>query len=52
VLSVPVAQGLFHFAPLHAGDRAFSLGAGVACIMWFELLKLTKSWARFGQGAC
>jgi Ca2+-transporting ATPase len=51
VLSVPVAQRLFHFAPLHARDLALSLGAGVACIMWFELLKLTKWWARFGHGA-
>jgi P-type Ca2+ transporter type 2C len=42
VLLVPAAQGLFHFAPLRAGDMALSLGAGVVCVMWFELLKLSK----------
>ncbi len=42
VLFVPAAQHLFHFAPLRARDMALSLGAGVACMMWFELLKLTK----------
>jgi Ca2+-transporting ATPase len=45
VLLVPMAQGLFHFSPLHAGDMALSFGAGVACLMWFELLKLSK-WRR------
>jgi Ca2+-transporting ATPase len=42
VLFVPAAQGLFHFAPLRAGDMALSLGAGLVCVMWFELLKLSK----------
>ncbi len=42
VLLVPAAQGLFHFAPLRARDMALSLGAGVACMMWFELVKLVK----------
>ncbi len=42
VLFVPAAQHLFHFAPLRARDMALSFGAGVACMMWFELLKLTK----------
>jgi Ca2+-transporting ATPase len=42
VLLVPVAQDLFHFAPLHGGNVALSLGAGVVCVMWFELLKLSK----------
>jgi Ca2+-transporting ATPase len=50
VLTVPTAQKLFHFAPLHARDLALSLGAGVACIMWFELLKLTKWLTRVGHG--
>ena len=45
VLLVPAAQGLFHFAPLRARDMALSFGAGVACLMWFELLKLSK-WRR------
>ena len=43
VLLVPAAQGLFHFAPLSARDMALSAGAGVACMMWFELLKLYRS---------
>ena len=42
VLFVPAAQRLFHFAPLRAGDLALSFGAGVVCVMWFELLKLSK----------
>jgi P-type Ca2+ transporter type 2C len=45
VLLVPAAQGLFHFAPLRARDMALSLGVGVACLMWFELVKLAK-WRR------
>ena len=39
VLFVPFAQQLFHFAPLHAEDLLFSLGAGLACVLWFEALK-------------
>ncbi len=39
---VPVARRLLHFAPLHAGDMALGIGAGVICLMWFELLKLTR----------
>ena len=42
VLFLPAAQGLFHFAPLRAGDMALSFGAGLVCVMWFELLKLSK----------
>jgi Ca2+-transporting ATPase len=42
VLLVPVVQKLFHFAPLHARDLMISLGAGVACVLWFELVKLVK----------
>ena len=42
VLLVPVVQKLFHFAPLHATDALISLGAGVACVLWFELVKLAK----------
>jgi Ca2+-transporting ATPase len=50
VLFVPAAQGLFHFAPLRAGDMALSFGAGVACMMWFELLKLSK-WRKSAHGS-
>jgi Ca2+-transporting ATPase len=45
IVFVPGAQRLFHFAPLHAVDLVLSMGAGVLCVMWFELLKLTK-WRR------
>ncbi len=40
VLVVPVAQRLFHFEPLHAIDLVLSLGAGLVCVLWFELVKL------------
>jgi Ca2+-transporting ATPase len=43
VLLVPMAQGLFHFGPLRARDMALSFGAGMVCMMWFELLKLRKA---------
>jgi Ca2+-transporting ATPase len=42
VLLIPFAQRLFHFAPLHAKDAILSLGAGLVCVLWFELLKLRK----------
>jgi Ca2+-transporting ATPase len=42
VLLVPLAQRLFYFAPLHPTDLVLSLGAGLTCVMWFELLKLRK----------
>ena len=48
VLLVPVAQRLFHFAPLHGGDVALSLGAGVVCVMWFDVLKLGRRFAPAG----
>ena len=40
ILAVPYAQGLFHFAPLHAQDLVLSIGAGLMCVLWFELVKL------------
>jgi Ca2+-transporting ATPase len=49
VLIVPEAQALFNFAPLRARDMALSFGAGVACMMWFELLKLSK-WRKSAHG--
>jgi len=42
VLLVPFAQRLFHFEPLHAMDLVLSLGAGLVCVLWFELLKLAR----------
>jgi Ca2+-transporting ATPase len=47
VLTVPFAQRLFYFAPLHPMDLFFSLGAGLICVLWFELLKLARRY----QGA-
>jgi Ca2+-transporting ATPase len=44
-ITVPVAQRLFHFAPLHPTDLLLSLGAGVFGLLWFELAKAIKrSW--------
>ncbi len=40
VLSAPAMQRLFHFAPLHPDDLAWSLVAGLGCVLWFEILKL------------
>jgi len=41
-LTIPFAQRLFHFAPLHAKDLVLSIGAGTVCILWFELMKLAR----------
>jgi Ca2+-transporting ATPase len=41
VLTIPFAQALFHFAPLHATDLILSLGAGMVSVLWFEVVKLT-----------
>ena len=38
-LVVPFAQHLFHFAPVHATELMLSIGAGVVCLLWFELVK-------------
>jgi P-type Ca2+ transporter type 2C len=46
VLGAPFAQRMFHFAPLHLGDLALSLTAGVACVLWFELYKLLRGTCR------
>jgi Ca2+-transporting ATPase len=42
ILVVPFAQRLFHFAPLHATDLVLSLGAGLVCVLWFELVKRAR----------
>jgi Ca2+-transporting ATPase len=47
VLFVPSIQHLFHFAPLHLADLGLSVLAGAACVVWFDLLKLSRWW----QGA-
>lgn len=38
-LLVPFAQHLFHFAPLHLTDLMLSIGTGIVCVLWFELVK-------------
>ena len=40
VLLVPTGQRIFHFAPIHPDDLLWSLGAGLVCVLWFEVLKL------------
>jgi Ca2+-transporting ATPase len=40
VLLVPIAQRLFHFAPLHWKDLLLAIGAGLVCVLWFEAVKL------------
>ncbi len=42
ILTVPFARSLFHFAPLHASDLVLGVGAGVVCVLWFELLKAAR----------
>ena len=46
VLLVPFAQRLFHFAPVHSRDLLLSIGAGGVCVLWLELLKLSRRWTR------
>ena len=36
---VPFVRRLFHFAPLHLNDLLLSLGAGLLCVLWFEVVK-------------
>jgi Ca2+-transporting ATPase len=45
VLLLPFAQRIFHFAPIHVGDLVLSISAGLACTLWFDLLKLSRRWA-------
>ena len=40
VVFVPALQKLFHFAPMHSIDILIALGAGIASILWFELVKM------------
>ncbi len=42
-LLVPFAQRLFHFAPLHAADAVLSIGTGIVCVLWFELVKRRRN---------
>ena len=47
VLAVPAVQRLFEFSPLHMVDLGLSLLAGGACLLWFDILKLTRWWSQF-----
>jgi P-type Ca2+ transporter type 2C len=40
VLALPMARRLFHFGPTHGTDVALSVGAGLTCVLVFDLLKL------------
>jgi P-type Ca2+ transporter type 2C len=40
VLYIPALQTLFRFSVLHPSDLLLSLAAGLAGVLWFELLKL------------
>jgi Ca2+-transporting ATPase len=51
VLFVAPVRALFSFAPLHVRDIGLSLTAGLACLAWFEVLKLTPWWRRLQAGA-
>ena len=42
VLSWPVTQRLFHFAPLHGMDVLLACAAGMASILWFEVFKVLQ----------
>jgi Ca2+-transporting ATPase len=51
VLTWPVTQRLFHFAPLHAVDLLLAGGVGFTSILWFEVLKVVRHRRRtFAQG--
>ena len=44
VLLLPFARRIFRFGTLHAPDLAMALGAGLVCVLWFELLKRSARW--------
>jgi Ca2+-transporting ATPase len=41
-LLVPFAQHLFRFAPLHLTDLVLSVGGGVLCVLWFDVVKRVR----------
>ncbi len=42
ILLVPMARSLFHFAPVQATELLLSIGAGVLCVGWFEIIKRVR----------
>jgi P-type Ca2+ transporter type 2C len=49
VLVVPFGRRLFHFGPLHTRDVMLSVGTGLVCVLWFELLKLSTRHRKQGR---
>ncbi len=43
---LPFLSKLFQFAPLSARNLAFSVGIGIASVLWYELIKLIKNVAK------
>lgn len=41
LLNVPLLREMFHFGRIHPADILLSIAAGIASVLWFELLKLT-----------
>jgi Ca2+-transporting ATPase len=39
VIYMPFLRDLFRFTPLHLNDLATCFGAGMACVVWFEMVK-------------
>jgi Ca2+-transporting ATPase len=42
VIYVPFLRELFRFGQLHPNDIALCLGAGIVCVVWFELVKVVS----------
>jgi Ca2+-transporting ATPase len=42
ILYVPVLQEIFHFSTLDPNDILICLGAGIASVLWFEILKIVR----------
>ena len=41
-LLLPFARRLFHFDKLHLPDLLLSLGTGLVCVLWFEVVKQVR----------
>lgn len=46
VLYIPFLRSIFGFAFLHPTDLLICLIAGISSILWFEIIKLVRSWWR------
>jgi Ca2+-transporting ATPase len=45
-LATPVGRHIFRFGVLSPGEVLASIGAGAGCLIWFELLKLSRAHRR------